>query len=259
MEMNNQLLAGLQHFNSISLQKLDDVKFMNRIDQKFILHQQELNNFLEDIQNEYDVLDIQGKRIFKYSSLYFDTDFLNFYADHHNGKPNRVKIRHREYQDTNTSFFEIKKKLKGSRTEKFRIEITGNPLIDKQSEQSLLKQHQLDHISLHPTILIDYCRITLSAKDLSERVTIDIGLQFQKQNLKESLENLVIIEVKQNKVKRESAVIKALRKRRNRPLGISKYATGMVLMNAVQKTNAFKHKILKIKQLISTNGANRSI
>ncbi len=258
MAENQVSFPALQHFEPVSLQQLDRVKLMNRVDQKFILHQHELNDLLAEILHSYNVLEIDGKRLFKYSSLYYDTDALNFYTDHHNGKPNRIKIRSREYLDTGTAFFEIKKKIKGFRTEKYRIKKSGDTLNDEQLEQELLIFHQLDHISLVPSILIDYSRITLSAKDLSERVTIDTELCFKKESGVESMDGLVIIEVKQDQVKRESPIIQALRKRRNRPFGISKYAMGMVLMNAVEKTNAFRHKISKIKQLISNNGANRS-
>ena len=257
MTENQNQFSSLQQFEAVSLQQLDGVKLMNRVDQKFILHQHELNDLLAEILHSYNVLEIDGKRLFKYSSLYYDTDALNFYTDHHNGKPNRIKIRSREYLDTGTAFFEIKKKIKGFRTEKYRIKKSGDKLNDQVSEQELLKHHHLDHIPLVPSILIDYSRITLSAKDLSERVTIDTDLLFKKEQGEESMGGLVIIEVKQDQVKRESPIIQALRKRRNRPFGISKYAMGMVLMNAVNKTNAFRHKVSKIKQLISRNGANR--
>jgi VTC domain len=257
MTENQNQFSSLQQFEAVSLQQLDGVKLMNRVDQKFILHQHELNDLLAEILHSYNVLEIDGKRLFKYSSLYYDTDALNFYTDHHNGKPNRIKIRSREYLDTGTAFFEIKKKIKGFRTEKYRIKKSGDQENDQVLEQALLKHHQLDHIPLVPSILIDYSRITLSAKDLSERVTIDTDLLFKKEQGEESMGGLVIIEVKQDQVKRESPIIQALRKRRNRPFGISKYAMGMVLMNAVNKTNAFRHKVSKIKQLISRNGANR--
>ena len=257
MTENQNQFSSLQQFEAVSLQQLDGVKLMNRVDQKFILHQHELNDLLAEILHSYNVLEIDGKRLFKYSSLYYDTDVLNFYTDHHNGKPNRIKIRSRQYLDTGTAYFEIKKKIKGFRTEKYRVEKSGNQESDQVLEQALLKLHQLDHIPLLPSILVDYSRISLSAKDLSERVTIDTDLCFKREHSEESMGGLVIIEVKQDQVKRESPIIIALRKRRNRPFGISKYTMGMVLMNAVNKTNAFRHKVSKIKQLISRNGANR--
>lgn len=259
MTENINPLSAIQQFEPVSLQQIDSVKLMNRVDQKFILHASELNYLLLEVLNSYHVLEIDNKRSFRYSSLYYDTDNFNFYTDHHNGKPNRVKIRSRSYLDSGTAFFEIKKKIKGFRTEKYRVKRTGESANDHQLEQELLKLHQLDHFSLSPSISIDYSRITLTAKDFSERVTIDTELCFKKEAGAESIGGLVIIEVKQNQIKRESAIIQALRKRRNRPFGISKYAMGMVIMNAVGKTNAFRHKISKIKQLISNNGANRHI
>lgn len=254
MVENKFPISAIQLFQPISLQQLDSVKLMNRVDQKFILKLDELNALFLEILESYYVLEIDSKRTFRYSSLYYDTHNFNFYTDHHNGKPNRVKVRSRYYLDTETAFFEIKKKIKGLRTEKYRIKQSGEASNDRKLEYELLKFHHLDHFALSPSISVKYTRITLVSKDFSERVTIDTEICFSKEAKAESIAGLVVIEVKQNQVKRESAIIQALRKRQNRPFGISKYAMGMVIMNEVAKTNAFRHKISKIKQLISNNG-----
>ena len=89
----------------------------------------------------------------------------------------------------------------------------------------------------------------------AERITIDRALKFENAQSEEQLEGLVILEVKQDQVKRESPVIEALRKRRNRQFGISKYALGVVLLKLTSKKNAFRHKVTKIHQLIANYGA----
>ena len=55
--------SALNDFEAVSLQQLDGVKLMNRVDQKFILHQRELNSLLLEIQEYYNVLEINEKRI----------------------------------------------------------------------------------------------------------------------------------------------------------------------------------------------------
>jgi hypothetical protein len=247
-------IPALQRFSPVSLSGLDRVKLMNRVDQKYVLPENQLNDLLIEISPHYQVLEIDGKREFDYSSLYYDTGSLDFYRDHHNGKPNRVKVRRRDYIDTESSYFEIKQKIKGYRTEKYRVRTTANEAINLE-EQDLLMQHDLGNLHLIPSVRIQYRRITLAGIQTAERITIDRALAFENAHGTEHLDGLVIVEVKQEQVKRESPVIVSLRKRRNRPFGISKYALGVVLLRLSQKTNAFRHKITKIQQLIAHYGA----
>jgi len=248
------MLAALNQFQSVDLTGLDRVKLMNRIDQKFMLPESQLNELLLEILPHYTVLEINGKREFAYDSLYYDTGNMDLYRDHHNGKPNRVKVRKRDYLDTNTSYFEIKRKIKGYRTEKYRVRTAMNNTIGKE-EHELLEKQDLTHLHLIPSLKIHYRRITLAGIQVSERITIDRALAFENSDGIEQLDGIFIIEVKQDQVKRESPIIKALRKRRNRPFGISKYALGVVLLRLNSKTNAFRHKVTKIHQLIATYGA----
>jgi hypothetical protein len=253
MAFTTESLAALKEFRAVDLDGLDRVRLMNRVDQKFILPESQLNALLLEILPYYSVLEINSKREFAYDSLYYDTRNWDLYRDHHNGKPNRVKVRKRDYLDTATSFFEIKRKIKGYRTEKYRIKTENSAVIGAQEHQ-LLSKHDLAHLSLIPSLKIHYRRITLAGIDVPERITIDRALAFENLNGIEYLDGLVIIEVKQDQVKRESQIIKALRKRRNRPFGISKYALGVVLLQLNSKTNAFRHKVTKIHQLIAKYG-----
>ena len=245
----------LTQFSAVSLKDLDSVKLMNRVDQKFILTNKQLHQLLPELAKHYNVLEIGGKRIFSYDSLYFDTPTLDFYRDHHNGKPNRVKIRRRAYIDTGTGYFEVKRKVKGYRTEKYRVK---SPFLAPEiaAEKLLLRTHHLDALTITPNMNVRYKRITLTGMHLSERITIDTQLEFEHNQRFERIDGLVIIEVKQDLVKRESPVIQLLRKQQNRPFGISKYALGIVLLNISSKTNAFRHKVSKIKHLISSHGAH---
>lgn len=254
MAVNPDSVAILSAFSAVDLSGLERVKLMNRVDQKFILPESQLNELLHELLSHYHILEIDGKREFAYDSLYYDTNQLDLYRDHHNGKPNRVKIRKRDYLDTGSSYFEIKRKIKGYRTEKYRIQ-TGMDAEIGSDESRLLTAHDLEHLNLIPSIKIHYHRITLAGIETPERITIDRALEFEDTEHRQHLEGLVIIEVKQDQVKRESPIIKALRKRRNRPFGISKYALGVVLLRLSSKTNAFRHKVTKINQLIANYGA----
>ena len=113
--------ASVAAFEPVSLAGLDKVKLMNRVDSKYVFHRKHLDEILTEVAPHYAVLEIAEKRLFDYASLYFDTPDYELYRHHHMGKPNRVKLRYREYIDTGDVFFEVKKKIKGMRTDKYRV------------------------------------------------------------------------------------------------------------------------------------------
>ena len=98
---SNPLVSSLL---PLSLEELDKVKLLNRVDSKFIFHIRALNDILKEVSEYYHILEIDQKRIFKYESLYFDTPDFLLYRHHHNGKPNRVKVRYRKYLDSGEVF-----------------------------------------------------------------------------------------------------------------------------------------------------------
>lgn len=251
-------LPALAEFQSVSLADLNKVALMSRVDSKYTLHIGRLNELLQVLSKHYDVLQIEQCRIFRYVSQYYDTPDFQFYNDHHNGKPNRTKVRTRLYVESGTSFLEVKKKIKGNLTEKSREALVLHGDQTDIHDARVLHQASIDGHSLIPTLEVTYSRITLSSRSIQERVTIDLGLTFRFGSRTKVLDGLVIIEVKQDKIKRESPVIMALRQRQMRPLRISKYAMGMVLMEAVEKINAFRFKLHKLTQLINQYGSTRS-
>ena len=84
-------------FNKVTLADLDKVKLMNRTDQKFCMHIDQLPSVLEALQSHYSVLEINGETIFNYDNTYFDTPDNQMFLSHQNGKRNRYKIRVRNY------------------------------------------------------------------------------------------------------------------------------------------------------------------
>ena len=71
-------------------------------------------------------------------------------------------------------------------------------------------------------------------------------------NIKKKYNNIVIAELKQSNVNRNSAFFKELKKRIIRPYRISKYCIGSMDINSKKiKTNRFKKKYLYINKLNS--------
>ena len=121
----------LNKFKSISLKDLESVSLLRRHDSKFTFHSANLSVLLEKLADKYKILEIGGKRIFCYDNIYYDTNNLLFYNQHHNGKRNRYKIRTRKYLESNQLFFEIKIKNNKDKTIKKRIEIDNEQISTK--------------------------------------------------------------------------------------------------------------------------------
>src|SRR4051794_11392540 len=60
-----------------TLAQLDAVALLNRIDTKFLLTGSQFVEILPRLAQEYLVLDVQGRRLHQYQTLYFDTPDLD--------------------------------------------------------------------------------------------------------------------------------------------------------------------------------------
>ena len=245
-------LDAIKKYNTISLEEMDSVKLLNRIDTKFILNSSQLNSLLVNLRGEYSVLETENKRILSYETIYFDTEDLKTYFDHHKGKPNRFKIRIRKYLNSKISFFEIKKKIKG-RTKKSRIKISFSDDDISREKQGFIQKTIGQNINLKKTVAVFYDRITLVNNDRTERITIDLNLKFKRQGSTKHITGLVIAELKQNKINRHSKFYQLLKKLHIREFRISKYCLGMIFTGKI-KYNLFKYKLLKINKILHENG-----
>jgi len=245
-------------FEPISLAEMDSVKLMNRIDTKFLIGNAQLPELLKMAFNHYRIVDIDGKRVIPYSTIYFDTDDTQMYMMHHNGKLNRHKLRMRSYIDSGITFLEIKTKTNKGRTTKKRIGITNEQFESmnlKEEEYLFLKEMNFQFLSLKPQIQNSFRRITLVDKNLTERVTLDTRLSFQ--NLSTGLEKhvagLVIVEMKQNGAL-NSHFKDYLNELRIKSGSMSKYCLGMMLVKPDLKSNGFKSKLRKITKITNNHG-----
>lgn len=263
-EINTALkesLSGiLSTYDPISLNEMDSVKLMNRIDTKFLISFNQLPHLLQKASEHYRIVTIDGERIAPYSSIYFDTEKVDMYTMHHNGKLNRYKIRMRSYLNSGTSFLEIKKKNNKGRTSKKRISILKERFdfseMHKIEQNFVQEKSPYKSDSIIPQLQNFFERLTLVDKNLTERVTIDVGLVFRNisTEMVKSVDNLVIIEMKQ-----DGAVKSEFRKYLNElnvlPGSMSKYCLGMVLVSPGIKSNRFRKKIRTINKITNRNYA----
>ncbi|MFM2037367.1 MAG: hypothetical protein RL432_306 [Bacteroidota bacterium] len=248
--LESSLHSQLSQFQCITLEEMDRVKLMNRIDTKFAFGKNTLNQILTLLTEDYFVLEINGKRGMEYESLYFDDSEFSLFSDHHRGKSNRAKVRIRNYVDSNLFFFEVKHKVKG-RTDKHRIKTPSFHAEINCSEQALLQSVFPTTKELQANITNRFTRITLVNKTAAERLTLDFDLTFTYQDQAHAFNSLVIAELKQERINRNSPFYELMKSRHLRPYRLSKYCLGiMELVDQPKvKANRFKKRQLYLEKI----------
>jgi hypothetical protein len=248
--MSLKLGNVIDGYNKITLEEMDSVKLLNRIDTKYVINKELLPKVLDKISDNYRILEIDSKRIFLYNSLYYDTESDVMYMAHHNGKTNRTKIRYRKYVDSNLCFLEIKNKIKGNRTVKFRTKIADiETSISEFAQNYISKNTDFQNVVLKPKIYTDFLRVTLVNNELTERVTIDMDLKFRINGFSHLLDNVAIIELKRDGNTKHSLLVDSLNYMRAYPQGFSKYCIGRAILEGNLKANNFKASILNINKI----------
>ena len=247
----DQLIKLLSSFDTISLKEIDSFKSMNRTDTKFAFNEAFLPELLDLIKPYYNCLQIESKQIANYQTLYYDTSDLMLYYKHHNGSLNRYKVRQRNYLDSKLCFLEVKFKNNKGRTIKERIEQNDlSTNFNFEDFEFLNKKLPFNPNILFPTVLVNYKRITLVNKFKDERLTIDVNIEFKKDNELIKLHNLVVAEVKQDK-KVVSPFLKQIKKLHFIEGSISKYCLAIIFSYKNVKKNNFKEKLLSLKSILT--------
>ncbi|MBC6906682.1 VTC domain-containing protein [Saccharophagus sp. K07] len=255
----SSLSNQLWDFDSHGLADLDKASLMNRVDTKFVVPTEDLPEMLRRLQDQFSILEINGKRCFHYHSIYYDTPDYLFYSMHHNRRLNRYKVRVRHYVDSGTSYLEVKFKNNKGRTEKNRAKLKTDDLVRMQDHESFLQKHGVPHISsLVPALENQYYRIALASEERAERLTIDLNLT----NLPlpawrepQQQTSFAVLELKQARIDRTSPFFAVAKDLRWRPSGFSKYCMGLALAGCVEsvKYNRFKPIIHRLKRTCSVN------
>jgi hypothetical protein len=240
---------NLSSFDKISLDEMNGVSLMKRVDTKFILSESQLLKVFSKIQKDYKVLEIDNERLMQYSTLYFDTQNKKCFKEHHNGKLNRYKIRMRKYLVSDLCFLEVKKKNNLGVTNKTRRQIKDFETILSSDSKEFIYNSQINDLLLEPALYNNFNRITLVNKNYPERVTIDTNLSFKSANKEKIFDNLVVIEIKQEGKRLNTVMNKALKLMSILPTNFSKYCLGITNTFDNIKSNRFKEINLKINKL----------
>ena len=249
--------AAASSIPSITLEEMDGVKLLNRVDTKYLTNEATLIQVLADAKaSGYRALETEGVKVSPYNSIYFDTPGLRMFLDHHNRRLVRQKVRTREYVNSGTAFLEIKRKNNHGRTKKKRVGIDTSEMMsfagDPDACAYLAKHSWFTADDLKPVLSTAFRRVTLVNQAMTERLTIDTSLMFTnyRTGREVSLQDAVIIELKQDG-HAASQMKGILLDHRVKPVRVSKYCIAVTLTDPSVKSGRFKVKVRKIEKTIN--------
>ncbi len=242
-------------FMPISLEEMQEVRLMDRVDVKYVITREQLPFILEAVQKHYRVFSQQGVLQQAYATRYFDTPDLQMYRAHHNRKLHRHKIRIRQYKITDEFFLEVKHKSNKGRTRKTRIPLRDQFSLETEEAVAFVSRSTpYDIASLRFSLDNDFRRTTLVSNSMDERITIDTELGFNFGQKCVKLDHLVIIELKKSGRSAKSPFQEVLFANGLKPNRFSKYCTGICLMHDNIKYNRFKLRFKKLNKLLQKGG-----
>lgn len=249
---SNEIVTALNSLETISLEEIDGVRLMNRVETKYLFSASRLAELIYLLDNKYKVLEINKMRLFPYQTTYLDTPDHLFYNQHVRGKLERCKIRYRKYESTGETFLEIKKKNNKGRTIKWRIinyPVSGS--FDDTAVQFINSHILIDPADLKPNLINRFSRITLIGLESKERITLDFSLSYSGQNSegKVIMPYLAIAELKKEGNSNHSHFHGLLKNMNIRSKGFSKYCTGISIIDKSLKQNMIKSNLLLLNKI----------
>lgn len=247
-------------FAPISLDQLNEsAEMLSRIDNKYVVDRWSLERVLPDLLVQFDILEIEDRRMFTYETRYFDDAERSAYYEHHQGLRKGFKVRVRRYADAGLSFLEVKVKGRRGMTVKHRLPYSLEPDESLSNEAfTFARDTYAGHYgkpfkyALQPALDIRYQRITLVAKLGGERMTIDARLQFwNRDKALDAPSDVFIVETKS--ALGRGFADKCLRRVHCRPTKkCSKYCVGMAALGEVTRWNRFMPTMRLLKLLEGT-------
>ncbi len=273
--MKEDLPALLRTFSPISLQSMERVTLLDRIDRKYIVAIEDLLLLLREGNTRYHILQEPGGdgakadgRTFTYQNLYLDTPGFSMYSSHHNGRSIRHKVRLRNYLETETNYAEVKKKEKG-RTIKRRLQLENGAFMLQEYLDTARYSREIGEFihtyspyslsELVPAVANAFTRFTLVSCELDERITVDTGITFASPadlTFWIPLPETAVVEVKSAGNSRNSFMRSGLKQAGYRPQGMSKYCLGMTMLYPDLKYNHFKPTFREITKRSVSDAAS---
>jgi hypothetical protein len=229
------LADRLDRLPRVGLDDLDAAAaLLTRRDRKYIVPITTAERLVAALDGRCRVLDIDGRRRFRYESVYFDTPERVSYLGTAYRRRHRFKVRTRTYLDTGQCLLEIKTRDARRRTVKERHD---HPLGSRDRlelpDVEVLRAYPLigDHArALEPVLTTRYSRATLLIDGAGVRATLDTEVRAIAHDGRiAALPGIAIIESKSEGP--PSDVDRALWSMGYRPTNVSKFCTSLAALN----------------------------
>lgn len=242
------LLPWLSPLPGVSLHEvIDRAALQTRVDRKYLVTMPELAAVLRALAGTAAALDVDGRRVFDYSSVYFDTEDLLCFREHRQGRRRRFKVRTRTYVDSGDCVLEVKAVGPRGQTVKHRLDYppaetghltgSGRDFVARALDGSPVVSR------LRPVLRSDYRRATLLDRGAGSRLTIDVGLRFSGPHAGLAAPpRTIVIETKSSGHPGRADL--ALRRLGVRPASVSKYCIGIALLHPTIPANIW-HRVLR--------------
>jgi VTC domain len=247
--MNTGLETLVAGFDPVGLPELERrAELQLRVDRKYIVDHDTLAELLAELGSDYVALEVDGERLQRYDSIYFDTPALMGYRHHLQGRRKRFKCRTRLY-GSEACFFDLKLKGRRGQTLKHRLPLsvldhgTLGPRAAFFLRRKLLEEYGLQApAELEPVLHTCFSRLTLMHVRRQERLTLDFAIKTGIEGSGERYRmrpDRVLIEAKSGTG--AGAVDRLLPRLGARPVTMcSKYCLGVALAHPALPTNPYK-------------------
>ena len=225
-----------------------------RVDRKYLVPADVFARLAELAAGRLSVLEIEGRRVFRYESVYFDTDSLTAYRQHAQGRRRRFKVRTRTYLDSTECVFEVK--LRGGRGETIKLRHPYD-WADRCRLTEPARRFALSWLpdagtveDLAAVVTTAYRRATFFDPITGSRLTCDVDLSFSTHDgpsgagvgaHRDGPEHLVLVESKS--VGGSGLADSLLRRLGQRPVSLSKYCVGMALLRPDLPANRWNREL----------------
>jgi VTC domain len=232
---------------AIDLPTLDaGAALLTRVDRKYVVPVDTFVRLVHALDESWTALEIDGRRLFGYSSVYFDTPDFVTYRAHLQGRRRRFKVRVRRYVDSDDCMLEVKRKgLRGVTVKERR----AHPIWE-QTELGDAGRVFVDRFlhgygdpgltgRMDPVVVTGNRRTTLACLSGHSRLTIDTDLACGWGSSHSALRpGMVVLESKVEG--HASQVDRLLRGFGVRPVPISKYCVGVASLGLDLPSNPWR-------------------
>ena len=239
--------AAVDELDTLTLDEVDKTAALQtRVDRKYLVQPRDWENVLAGLRPAPRVLQIGGRRSFRYVSTYYDTPDLRSYLDAARRRPYRFKVRTRYYLDTGAGAVEVKLRSVSGATSKKRRWLedasAGAPVLPPTATAFVGSFDRIGERAdvLRKTLSTSYERVTLVTDDA--RVTVDSRVAAtDASGRRMDYGDLLVVETKS--AGGVGAVDRALWASGIRPSRISKYCTSLAALHPELPANRWSRTL----------------